>query len=334
MRKLLILIAAVAAVCVAVVSARGEEEEVNPRLESLRRLEARADSGCPDAIFRFARVLETGDEALPQDSARAFDLYRMAADSMYPPALNYIGYCYYTGNSVLPQRRDTAIMLIEKAAMLGDMSAAANLGWLLSREDAGVHRDLDKALHWLGRAAESGNPAPLASMAGIYMERGDSTKAEQYLDSAARLGDIPSSLRLISIREERYDSMQPQELMREALDYYHTTRALPLAVGIFSKLAEADSETVDKEIKAYATAIIAQLKSLGLGVAYDYEGAMRMFLEAARMGDPSAQYIVGETLDMTPDAFGDGVEDAGEWRCKAATVGIEDAHAALRRLLP
>lgn len=343
MKKLLLCIAAFMTLCYVVSFAQGDEESAKRRRESLRRLEASADSGIPDAMFRFARVLEIGDEMLPQDSLRAFKLYRMAADSLFPPALNYLGFCYYNGNSLLAQNRDTAITLIEKAASLGDKSAAANLGWLLSQDSTGVNIDTDKALYWLHKAADSGNPAPLAAIADIYLQRADTVNAEIYLDSAAKLGDVNSSLYLLERREQLYDSMPADTLMVIALDYYHNTRALPLAIGIFYKVIDKPDDCL---VKAHAMAIIAQLKSLGLGVEYDYEGAMEMFINAAYGGDPSAQYIVAETLVLTPDAFeedavvlkpdafeGDTIT-SDEWFGKAAAAGITDAHSALQRLMP
>lgn len=315
-------------------------DEMQRRKESLQHLQACADSGNAEACFRLARVLETGDIAMPADSARAFILYRQAADSLYPPALNYLGYTYYIGNRYVRQDRDSALYLIEKAAMSGDLSAAANMGWLLTQRESGLYRDLDKAAYWLRRAAVSGNPAPLEALADISFERGDSTAAELLLDSAACLGYTPACTRLLSLRADSIERMSPRELMDKALYYYHNTKALQLAAGMFMQLALREDKDDTKEniiIKAHATAITAQLKSLGMVLSYDYDMAMQLFYRAACMGDPSAQYIVGETLDLYPDTFdryGNDDMEADYWKGKAAQAGITDAHTSLKRLMP
>lgn len=339
MKFLVYIVASLAAVS-AVCSRGGGDDGMQRRLESLHRLEAQADSGDPQAMFRLARVLETGDMAMAADTARAFRLYRQAADSMYPPALNYLGFAYYTGTPVLPQDRDTAIMMIEQAAMLGDLSAAANLGWLLSSPHSGVRRDLDKAAYWLSRAAASGNPAPLESLADISMERGDTVAAEALLDNAARKGSMAASRRLLAMRADTLQRMAPLSLMERALDYYHNTGAVALAAGMMDLLVSRRSCEVmsmdEKQAVALALAITAQLHSLGMALPYDYDESLRRFYEAALMGDPSAQYIVAETLDMLPDAllpYGN-TADATEWRRRASAAGITDASAALRRLMP
>ena len=60
--------------------------------------------------------------------------------------------------------------LIEKAAMQGDAKGAANLGWLLAAGE-GVERDPEKAVYWLGKAADAGLPVAMMQLAAIYAER-------------------------------------------------------------------------------------------------------------------------------------------------------------------
>lgn len=338
MRKLL-YIAIILSCAGAVWAARDAGDEADRRARSLRLLESRAEAGEAEAAFRLARLIESGAEGFAADTAEAFRLYRLAADSLYPPALNYLGFSYFSGNSVLSADRDTALMLIERAAMLGDVSAAANLGWLLSHDDSGMKPDLDKAEYWLRRAASSGNPMPLAALADISMQRGDTARADALLDSAARAGYAPAATRLLEMRSERYTTMPADSLMREALHYYHGG-APALAAPLFIRISVCgDAPVADR---AYATAVVAQMRSLGFILPYDYDGALRMFWHAAQLGDPSAQYIVAETLDMLPDAFA-SVEDASDiafsltadqWRGKAAEGGVTDSHSAVRRLLP
>ena len=67
---------------------------------------------------------------------------------------------------------------------------------------------------------------------------------------------------------------------------------------------------------------------------------MHLFWHAALLGDPSARYIVGETLQQFPDAFADEhscdpqQRTAEEWLENASAAGIPDARSAFRRLSP
>lgn len=331
MRKLLYtLLGAMLLPCLMAASA----DDADTKRTALQRLEEAVDSGNPAACFHLARMLETGDTLVGTDTGRALRLYTQAADSGYPPALNYLGFIRFNGMLGTTADPDTAITLIEKAAMAGDNSAAANLGWLLSQQGTSVRRDDDKALYWLSKAAESGSPLPLEAMADIYLQRGDTTVALQSLEEAALRGGISAAHRIVRLNDTSYDAMPADTLMAEALRYYHSGSPA-MGVLLMEKLSLRDDAS--REDLALAKAIRAQLMSLGMILPYDYGESLRLFHEAAVMGDPSAQYIVAETIDLTPDAFehlDTTRRTADEWRALAARRGITDSHTALHRLLP
>lgn len=305
------------------------------RDDMARQLQEAVDSGNPAACFHLARMLESSDTLTDSLAARALQLYTQAADSAYPPALNYLGFIRFNGLLGTTADPDTALQLIEKAAMLGDNSAAANLGWLLTQNGTAVRHDPEKALYWLSRAAESGSPIPLEAMADIYLQRGDTVQALSSLEEATLRGGVNAAGRLLKLDAQRFDAMPTDSLMKEALRYY---RSGAPAMGLLLMERDVLRDDAPQSDIALSKAIRAQLMSLGLVLPYDYEGSLRLFHEAAGMGDPSAQYIVAETLDLTPDAFAatDSTmqRTADEWRRAAAAQGITDSRSALRRLLP
>lgn len=315
----------------------------NPQEEALRQLEEAADSGMPKACFQLARLLETGKKDLVEpDSVRALALYTQAADSAYPPALNYLGYIYYNGLLGTHSNQKKGIDLIERAAMAGDMSAAANLGWLLSQKDGRVKYDTDKALYWLKKSAQSGNYLPFEAISDIYLQRGDTVVGIQYLDSAAFRGSVQAPYQLLQLREKEYTSLPSDSLINNALHYYHQGSPL-MGVLLIEEILNRDDASASTG--GLARAIKAQLMSQGYILKYDYDQAQSLFYDAALLGDPSAQFIVAEILDMMPDAFGEtglrnkeNVEGelptAEELRAMAAEKGVTDSRTAISRLLP
>ena len=67
---------------------------------SLRRLECRADSGDPKALYDLAYVYELGYGPVEPDSLRSLLLYGKSAEAGYAPAQNYLGYRLFNGEGV------------------------------------------------------------------------------------------------------------------------------------------------------------------------------------------------------------------------------------------
>ncbi len=71
-------------------------------------------------------------------------------------------------------------------------------------------------------------------------------------------------------------------------------------------------------------------------MAYDHDNSVRLYKEAALRGNPSAQFVIAELLDIFPDAITfDNPEqnNASYWYDRAAAHGITDAATATTRLL-
>lgn len=178
------------------------------------------------------------------------------------------------------------------------------------------------------------------SLAELYMTSPelapDSLQARLLLREAARRGFAPAAERLWLMIEKETEQLIGQAALDEARQYYDD--------AIFAVATPLLMKAVASE-EPYALALLAECYAMGWGVPYDYDHAMHLFWYAARLGDPSAQYIVGETLQQFPDAFKFEEEESAsdpqaaartpeEWLQAAAAQGIPDATAAIERLTP
>lgn len=130
------------------------QEEMRDYRPALRQLVERADSGDAKSLYELATLHDRGFDTIPVDSVRSSALYLMAAEKGYAPAMNFIGFRYYKGEAV---RRDidSALYWIRKAGDAGDITAAANLGYLLTEGEEVPHDD-EEAVKWLTIAAAQG----------------------------------------------------------------------------------------------------------------------------------------------------------------------------------
>lgn len=300
----------------------------NSPLERIRSMAAKGDSV---AMYRLSYLLETGQGGAPVDSVRADSLLRASARKGYAPACNLLGYRYFETSP------DSMLMWIERAAtaLQPDPMAFNNLGWLLSNGAGGVKRDMKKARYWYERGAEAGVPASMTSLADMLLDgnplQTDSIRARSLLHDAAAKGFRPAGEKLYLLLAPEFETLTPEEALAEGLKYYHDN-IFTLSAPLFMQASKADLP--------YALALLAQSHAEGLGVDYDYDHAMHLFWHAALLGDPSAAYIVGETMQQFPDAFaGESAADPRrrtpeEWLNEALSANIPDAHEAIRRLKP
>lgn len=302
------------------------------RQASLRRLEARADSGDARACFWLSSMLEQGTEGFAPDTAKALALLRTAADSAYAPAMNYLGYAYAVPLLGLTQDPDSALMWIERAAMSPrpDPKAFNNLGMLLLTGQHGVRRDYAKARYWLARGSEMHVPTATASLAKIYLEglgtKPDTAQAVTLLRRAAAQGLTDAGMQLADLVLPPADTLPPADMLDLALTYYHD-RIWPVAIPLLRRAAKAQ--------EPLALAILAQCHAEGLGVPYDHAKALDLYIQAAALGEPHAGYILAETLQTFPDMAGTcpALDPETLYR-QAAEAGVTDAAEALAPLRP
>lgn len=200
------------------------QNSVNPHEDALQKLFENADAGEPEALYRLARLYETGFDTIQKDSLKSMALYFSAAEKGFAPAMNYIGFKIY--NEKIPEQSlDSALYWIRKAAYQGDVTAAANLGYLLT-EGPEIANDDSEALDWLAVAADGGMPAAQMKLVEVA-ERLGTPKA------LALLGDAYSKGRGVVYDHEKsiryfYEAAlggnaSAQFIVAELLDFFPDT---------------------------------------------------------------------------------------------------------------
>lgn len=265
--------------------------------------------------------------------AQATEALRSMAESGNPEAMNLYGYLLLSGEEGVERDPAAGLSWLTKAANAGDVKAASNLGWLFIDGNL-VEQDYVAGAKWLAKAADAGLPVAQSLLGDLYLEgRGvpcDTLAADSLYRQAFEggLGDAGYKLEALHARE--YASLHADERV-EIGKYYYLRGTPDVGVRLFYSAAE--------EGDALAMALLGDAYTRAIGVPYDYDLSLKYYVEAARAGNPSAQFIVGELLDIFPDAlkgheeWSDLSDDPTYWYDKAASAGITDAALASQFLL-
>ena len=325
---------------------------------AVRELSQRASSGDAKALYDLAMLHDSGYDSIAVDSARSTALYRMAAEHGYAPAQNYLGFRYFNGEAV-EENVDSALYWMGKAAAGGDAKAANNLGYLLAYSDKVTH-DYPQAIYWLSKAADAGLPAGMTQLADLLRQgapvtpenptpsprpsSADTLRAEQLYMKAIQAGLHDAELKLLGMKGHCWETLSPDSLL--SLGKYHYTHHAPLiGVTLLENVVNNTSER-DSATLATALAILGDAYSRGVGVGYDHDRSVALYKEAALLGNPSAQFVIAELLEIFPDALDDpGNPDTEQtapltphektaryWYEQAAREGVTDAETATSRL--
>lgn len=138
----------------------------------------------------------TGD-GVEKDSAKAYHLYRSAAEQGNQGASGALGACYLFGRGV-EVNYDEGIRLLRKAAEQNDMDSMRWLGSVLVQPGRS-NEDIKDGIDWLIRAAEMGDQAAANGLASIYYYGHgvpmDKHKAAYWMSEAERLRKREEGLR-------------------------------------------------------------------------------------------------------------------------------------------
>lgn len=307
---------------------------------SYEAFERKAESGDPEAMYRLSALLERGFDTIPADTARSVSLLKRSAHAGFAPAMNYLGFLYQTGFPPASRRfiavdRDSALIWMRGAADLGDAKAAHNLAYLIlsssedKKTDSGPEDSL--AVAYLSRAAEAGLPQSMTLLADLYA-RGkavpcDTARAVSLYEDAISHGFSDAEARLLNMMLPRWRMYGAGASLSEALRYWNLG-AHTAAVTLLRQIGPSEPQT------ARAYALLGHASSRGLGMPYDHRLANEYFARAALLGDPSACFILAETLEIFPDALSDLLPDLPgsmtpeSLRSVAARAGITSAEAA------
>lgn len=163
---------------------------------------------------------------------------------------------------------------LRKAAEAGDVEAQAALGTALVSGAGGVN-GMEEAQSWLRRAADAGDTNAMFNL-GILHEKGlgipaDNGEAALWFWQAAEKGDAGARMKLgtMLIKGQGFSPGSP-------------------VVGAIEASAEAGNP--------YAMSFLAKLHLDGTGVIQDDTAAEGLFRLAARRGNESAVYNLGEMM--------------------------------------
>lgn len=304
---------------------------------SFEEFERRAEGGDPAALYRLSAILEEGYDSIAPDTVRAMALLRRSAALGYAPALNYMGYLYQKG-TILPESKDSAILYIRRAADAGDLQAAHNLAYLILEDRGPLRGDTllaAEAMAYLRRAAEGGRPQSQTLLADLYAEGdlvpADTLRAVGLYEQAISQGFHDAELRLLNMMGPKWQSLDGSETLTEAKRYWNMG-APTIAVELLHLVGPMEAGT------AQAYAMLGHAYSRGQGAPYDHRRANEYFARAALLGNPSAQFILAETLEIFPDALSDLLPDLpesmtpGALREAAAAAGVTSAETAVASL--
>ena len=147
----------------------------NSEKEAIERTKKRVKAGDSIAIYNTGCRYANGEYALPQNQAKALELYHQAGKLGHALAYYNIGNAYIDGNGVELDKKK-AIHYYELAAMKGHVIARHNLGYL--DEETG---NVDRAVKHYMMAARSGFHDSLNNIRFLFKD-GHATK-EEYLQA-------------------------------------------------------------------------------------------------------------------------------------------------------
>lgn len=270
---------------------------------SFEAFEQRAESGDPEALYRLSAILEKGYDSIPADTARSVSLLRRSASKGYAPALNYLGFLFQNGN-ILPVNADSAKYYIRIAADKGDPTAAHNLAYLILEER--TDKSDSTAVAYLKKAVDSGLPQSQTLLGNLYAEgkivAPDTLKAVELYESAISRGFHDAELRLLNLMGPQWRYLDSKTALQQAIKYWNLG-APTISVELLHQIGPMEEET------AQAYALLGHAYSRGQGAPYDHKLANEYFARSALLGNPSAQFILAETLEIFPDALKDLLPD-------------------------
>ena len=216
----------------------------------------------------------------------------------------------------------------------------ANLAFLLIEQTPGkdsvtMARNYLSALPLLSKAADGGVVPAMTALADLYREgRGvepDTLKAESLYLNAVRAGSGDAEKKLMAMNLAGYASLSADKALAEGLRAARSG-ASTVAFTLYGIAAQGDIP------RAYT--LLADSYSSAKGTDYNHEEALANYVRGALGGDPSAQFILAELLEIFPDALsGKLPPDAGTeestpayWYAKAQESGVTSAREAARIL--
>lgn len=256
------------------------------------------------------------------------------ADSGEARAIYELAKLHDIGFDSIPVDSVKSTALYKAAAEKGYAPAMNFLGFRYYLGEI-VSQDVDSALFWIRKAADQGDITAAANLGYLLADSRDVAHDEEeaikWLTIAAEAGVNEAQLKLVDLMKETWKQLPPDSALSLGSRYYLGNAPI-MGAEILQTAANAGLPK--------AQALLGDAFSKGFGVPYDHQKAIEYFYEGANGGDPSAQFVVGELLEIFPDALNSLIGEESSvltlpeyWYDKAASQGVTDSETAAQKLL-
>lgn len=127
-----------------------------------------ANAGLPAGYYNVGVCWEIG-MGTTGDMAKAFSFFEKAAENNLPQGFYKLASLYFTGTGTA-KNEAWGVELLNRAAGLGHMAAANDLGVIAFEGGYGQPKDVNKAFDWFRRSAEMGNAEAMKNLAVFYRD--------------------------------------------------------------------------------------------------------------------------------------------------------------------
>lgn len=260
---------------------------------------------------------------MAQNTTNALRWYRASADSGFTLAQRILGSRYMTGDGV-DQNIDEALRWLTSAAEAGEPGAMSNLGYIYAKGLSGTV-DNSTAAIWYARASAAGVGRAMLALGQLY-ETGsgvpqDNAKALTLYQQATAPGHTETHQHLAT---QRLVGMTLTGALQDLLAPHQM-------VPWMARAAAEDSEDrteattwlqarASENVRPAQTALALLLLQRG----DDIDGAAALLTQAARSGDPQAQFQLGQLYTTGTGVTLDYVQ-AHSWLNIAAASGAAEA---------
>jgi len=302
---------------------------------AVRHYRLAAEAGIVQAQARLGEILLTGlgAEGVATDSA----VQTIESATTRPSVFQKL---FPDGVSVAP-KLDEAARWNTMAAESGEAGAQARLGHHFA-SGTGLERDLDRAAHWFKAAAEQGHVAGELGFGllhvGFYGEYGSVSEAIPWLERAARQKDSTAklvlALALLELPDAKRDPARAAKLLGEAAragqvyamyrlgEMYRTGTDTPV------DLQNAETWLRRASAKGNVRALVSLVRLYAELPEPDLQAAVVSCREAAELGDPEAQYLMGVFV-LEGHGAPKAPTEAFAWFQKSADQGVVGAYERL-----
>jgi len=275
----------------------------------LKTIQDKAAQGDALAEFQLGRAYHLG-HGVPQDFAKAADLYRKAAAQGNEKAMYNLGYIYLNGQGI-NQDVATAKQWFQKSAEKGLAAAQLEIALIYYDGPAGSQKDDALAFKWLTLAAKQDNPQAEFDLAYLYQHgKGvpqDVPQATQWYEKAAGHGLAEALLQIGFIY------------------YFGDVGVKEDYVTAAKWLARAALPNNPPNVIGAAANALGAMNENGFGIPKNQTQAITWFTKAAEMGNARAQFNLGR-LEYTGQSGKNDPAQAYVWLKLAADN--KDAMAA------